>query len=561
LYFLSALVALWMVWFVIIPGRWIQLRDVAIATLVAAVPLAPTLGTYLTVHAAHGFVRSPVEAQAFSADLTSLLCAARETTIWGWLRVGCRPESELFPGLVLLGLVGVAVALLRREAAGGAASSRAMRGLRAFVGFVAVVGAAGVLSVAVLGPWRVEAAGLRLSASDLDKPLLLLALAGVAAIVLSRTAMTTLRQRSVAGFYLCAACVMWVLALGPTVIFMGVPRAVPGPFRFLFLLPGGGGLRAPARFWLMATLCLSIVAGLAASALLARRRPRAALGLSALLAIGLLSDGWSTITAAPAPGVFPDEGALRAQTVMALPIGNFQDFGPQFRAVVGGWRSVNGYSGYEPKHYEAVRQGARFELDGVFEPFRARGDLFVVVNTDQPRLIALVERQPGAVCIADRQGTRQYRLPRRTARAMDSVIAATRRVVAANASCPSAGAAIDGNPATAWVCGPQRGREWFVADLGEVVDRVSAIRYTMGQWYREFPRILAVETSIDGEMWEPAWDGDVIAPTIESGLLDPLMAPVTVPVAPRRARYVRLRQTGKDELNWVLPELAVLAGP
>jgi hypothetical protein len=208
-----------------------------------------------------------------------------------------------------------------------------------------------------------------------------------------------------------------------------------------------------------------------------------------------------------------------------------------------------------------VRQGARFELDGVFEPFRARGDLFVVVNTDQPRLMAMVERQPGAVCIADRQGTREYRLPRRTARAMDSAIAATRRIVAADASCPLAGAAIDGNPATTWVCGPQRGREWFVADLGEVVDRVSAIRYTMGESYRGFPRILAVETSIDGGRWEPAWDGDVIAPTIEGSLLDPLMAPVTVPFAPRRARYVRLRQTGKDEVNWVLPELAVLTFP
>src|SRR6185436_8653973 len=147
--------------------------------------------------------------------------------------------------------------------------------------------------------------------------------------------------------------------------------------------------------------------------LLARRRHGAAVLLTALLAIGLLSDGWSTIPAAPAPAAFPDEAALRGQTVLALPIGNFQDFGPQYRAIVGGWRSVNGYSGYEPKHYEAVRQGARFEVDGVFAPFRARGDLFVVVNTDQPRLMALVERQPGAVCIAERRGTREYRLPGR----------------------------------------------------------------------------------------------------------------------------------------------------
>jgi hypothetical protein len=250
---------------------------------------------------------------------------------------------------------------------------------------------------------------------------------------------------------------------------------------------------------------------------------------------------------------------LRGQTVLALPVGNFQDFGPQYRAIVGGWRSVNGYSGYEPKHYEAVRQGARFEVGGLFEPFRARGDLFVVVKTDQPRLMALVERQPGAERIADQQGVREYRLPRQPGHVASFITAAPVHVAGATASCASAGAAIDGNLATSWFCGPQRGSEWFVADLGAVVDDVSAVRYTMGESYREFPRELVVETSIDGETWEPASHGDVIAAAIEGSLLDPLTAPTTVAFGPRRARFVRLRQTGKDEVNWVLPELAVLA--
>src|SRR5688572_29305134 len=144
LFFLSALVALWTLWFVVVPRRWIQLRDITVATLVAAVPLAPTLGTYVAVHARHGFERSPVEAQTFSAELTSLLCAPRETAFWAWLRVGCRPESEIFPGLVLLVLVGVAIAALRREASAAPASAWAVRALRGFVAFVAVLGAAGV---------------------------------------------------------------------------------------------------------------------------------------------------------------------------------------------------------------------------------------------------------------------------------------------------------------------------------------------------------------------------------------------------------------------------------
>jgi hypothetical protein len=561
LYFLSALVALWALWFVILPGRWMQLRHITIATLVAAIPLAPMLGTYLTVHARHGFARSPVEAQAFSADLLSVLCAPIESAFWSWLRVGCRPEAVLFPGLALLVLVGIAVAAMRRDAASRPAGPRAVRLVRGVVGLVAAVGAAGALSVVLFGPWRLNLAGLRISASDVDRPVVILAVAGVVALALSRTALDAVHRQSVVGFYLCAAIVMWLFALGPTVMFRGVPRAVPGLFQLLFLLPGGGGVRAPARFWIMATLCLAIVAGFAASQLLARRRRRAALPLAALLAIGLVFDGWSTITAAPVPKALPDEAILRGHTVMVLPIGNLQDFGPQYRAVVGGFRSVNGYSGYEPKYYEGVRQGVRFEVNDVFEPYRAVDDLFVVVNLDQPRLMSLVERQTGAVVVAEGNGARQYRLPRRPAPAHAYAITAAVRIARATASCPSPEAALDGTPATRWVCGPQSGKEWFVADLGTVSDGVSAIRYTMGESYREFPRVLAVETSLDGQVWQPAWDGHVIAAMIAGALLDPRAAPTTVPFAPRPARYVRLRQTGQDnDVVWAMPELEILTG-
>lgn len=561
LYFLSALVALWALWFVIVPGRWIHLRDIAIATVVAAIPLAPTLAMYMTVHARHGFARSPVEAQVFSADLLSLLCAPIESTFWSWLRVGCRPEAVLFPGLALMVLVGIAIAALRRDAASRPAGPRAMRLIRGLVGLVAVGAAAGALSVVLFGPWRINIAGLRISASDVDKPVVIMAVAAVVALAVSRTAFDVVRRRSVPGFYLCAAIIMWLLSLGPIVMFRGVPRAVPGPFQLLFLLPGGGGVRAPARFWLMATLCLAIVAGVAASQLLARRRPRAALLLAALLSVGLVSDGWSTIAAVPVPQAFPDEAALRGHTVLALPVGHLQDFVPQFRAVAGGFRSVNGYSGYEPKYYEGVRQGARFEVNDVFDIYRATDDLFVVVNLDQPRLMSLVERQPGAILVAEGNGARQYRLPRRAGPARSYTISAPVRIARATASCQMPEAALDGNLATRWVCGPQSGKEWFVADLGAVSDRVSAIRYTMGESYREFPRVLVVDTSVDGQVWEPAWDGDVIAATIEGALLDPLTAPTTVPFAPRPARYVRLRQTGQDsDVVWAMPELEVLAG-
>jgi hypothetical protein len=560
LFFFSALVGLWVLWFVVAAGRWRALRDVAIATLGAAIPLAPTLATYLAVHARHGFERSAGEAQVFSADLTGLLCAPPETALWGWLQVGCRPESALFPGLVTAVLVGIAVWRLRALEPERRTSS-VVRLVRGLLAVAAAIAGLAVLSVAIAGPWRFEVAGLRVSASNIDKPLLIVFVAGLLLLVSSRNVRAAVRQRSTTGFYLGAALIMWLFALGPTVTFMGVARPIPGLYRVLMLLPGGGGLRAPGRFWLMATLCLAVVVGLVASELLARRRPRALL-LGALLAVGLIADGWATFPVAPAPVHYPDEEALRGQVVLQLPVGNLQDFAPQFLAVAGGWQSVNGYSGYEPRFYEALRQGSRFEVDSLFEPFRARGDFYVIVNADQPRLRALVERQPGAALVGDRAGVLQYRLPRLPRPAAVHAAAAPVPIVTASGSCAGTESkALDGNLDTRWVCGPQRGQEWFVADLGMPSDNVTAVRYMLGQHYREFPRVLVVDTSLDGVTWDAAWNGDVIAATIEGSLEEPLTAPATVWFPPRRARYIRLRQTGRDEeIHWSLPELAVLAG-
>ena len=340
------------------------------------------------------------------------------------------------------------------------------------------------------------------------------------AIVLSRSVIAAAKQQSVAGFYLFAALVMWMLALGPTVMFMGVPRACRDRSRLSSCCRAATACARRRRFWLMATLCLAIVAGLAASELLARRSRRAAMALTAVLAAGLLSDGWATIPAVPAPAAFPDQVALRGQTVLQLPVGDFHDFAPQFLAVAGGWRSVNGYSGYEPRFYEALRQGARFEVDGLFQPFRARGDLFVVVNDDQPRLRALVERQPGAVCIGDRNGH-----PAVPAAATDAGAhgARVRRRRCGSRASPRRVPRAPQRPSTGGSTRAGRvdrrtGDEWFQADLGAAADRVSAVRYSLGESYRDFPRALVVETSVDGQAWEPAWDGDVIAPTIEGSL-------------------------------------------
>ena len=98
----AVLVTCWLLWFVVASRRWRELAVIALTLAAATVPLLPIVAGYLTVHARHGFTRGFAEAALFSADLTSVLCASPLLTFWGWLRVGCNPESEIFPGLVLV---------------------------------------------------------------------------------------------------------------------------------------------------------------------------------------------------------------------------------------------------------------------------------------------------------------------------------------------------------------------------------------------------------------------------------------------------------------------------
>ena len=118
------------------------------------------------------------------------------------------------------------------------------------------------------------------------------------------------------GFYIFAAVLTWVLALGPMMTFMG-NRGFRGPYHLLMSLPGVDSLRVPARFWLMTTICLSVIAGLVVAEFM-RGRSRRTTAIAAVLAgIGVLSDGWiDRIRAADLPPPVPGAATLAGATVL-----------------------------------------------------------------------------------------------------------------------------------------------------------------------------------------------------------------------------------------------------
>jgi hypothetical protein len=561
----SFLVGLWTLWFVILSRKWHALAMIGLATVVAVLPLAPVLYRYTSVHSHFGFVRGYWEIRGFSADIAGVLCAPELLTFWGWVRVKCGPEGELFPGVALmllsiLGLVGMVVGSWRSESVD---SGTVVTWLRRVLLFIASVYTIVILVLLVSGPFMFELGALRVQASTFRKPVQVVTLTVLLALVLSPGVRAMVRQSRTMWFYLLAAVMTWALALGPMTTFMGDP-GIPGPYHLLMSLPGVDALRVPARFWLMTTICLSALAGLVVSEFMrGRTRRTVAIGV-VIVGLAVLSDGWiDRIRAAELPPGVPGADRLAGATVLEAPPDLvFRDIQSVFRAVNGGWRTVNGYSGWGPSYYSALIGAARAESDGMLTPFQRLGELFVVVAQDAPRLRALVEQQPGATRVAGDNALIVYRLPARHGGGLPRPAGQQLQPRELRSACASEilSKAIDRDETSIWQCALWDERQALTIDLGEV-RTVGSVVNDLGAFSWLFPAALAVETSEDGTSWNPAWSGTVLERTILAAMDDPKRLRIVVGFPPRQARYVRMRAaSGGNDAPWTIAELEVWSG-
>jgi hypothetical protein len=155
-------------------------------------------------------------------------------------------------------------------------------------------------------------------------------------------------DRSLLAFYTIATLAAMVLAMGPLPRAFGVGLLPSGPYAWLMtIVPGINGVRVPARFTLLAMLCLAIATAL----MLARvRLNRVALSAIALLA---LLDTWPKPIEQPTLPPLVDRHVLTPQAVavLELPTGGFQEYTALYRAMFHGHPVVNGTSGYTPASY------------------------------------------------------------------------------------------------------------------------------------------------------------------------------------------------------------------
>lgn len=558
LVFFSVLVGVWGLWFVVAQRRWRDLIAIAVATAVAAIPLAPILLRYVHAHDYYGMVRSLEEIKFFSADMAAVGCAPDLLSVWGWLKFGCRAEGELFPGIALLVLFVAAAIAVFRTGGPTAPASRPVRILSRLLMAVGLIYLAIALSVWWLGPWTYALGPLKASSSSIAKPLMVSLCSFLLAVVIPPGARMAARRASVTSFYVLSAIVMWLLALGPRLRFLDKSIGYDGPYDWVMLIPGADGLRVPARFWMMAVLCLSVVAGLFIADVLKRLRGSLAMAFVPLVAVFVLADGWvNAIPTQPVPDNVPNPSALVGRTVLDLPAGDYPDIASQYRGVIGGWRTVNGYSGYAPNYYGILIEAANQHVTDLFAPLQTMGELDVVVKHDADEFQALIRNQPGVTITGEDRHFTQFRLPAKPARAQGS----GRRVPIASIGsiCASSGLAraIDRDLKTNWLCGPGISEQQLLIDLGSEQTAGGLVHHE-GKFTGDFPREMTIETSVDGRAWTPAWRGNAWGVALLAAMKSPTTLEMWFPFEPRPARYLRLtRPAQQQEYYWNIAELEV----
>ena len=559
MFFLSVLLLLWAVWFV--PGRWSSkaITTAALSFGVAALLIAPILRDYQVIlRDTYGFSRSIDEIRIFSADVAGLLLAPEDLLLWGWVHVIQRPESSLFPGLAIVLLAGYALVRAKPWRVPATESS----GLRRFRAALTVILIALMIAAALpiaYGTWRLTLGGVRLmSIGSADKPMALAVAAALALVASLPRVRAAIRGRSALAFYLLAAVAMWMLALGPEPTIMGRPALSQAPYGLLMWLPGFDGLRVPARFWMMALACLSVVAAFAVNRLEERTRRI----VMTIAAAGLLLDGWPRtfiVLAAPPARPAPSGVATR----LDLPVTDDTGAEALYQQTLDLVPLHNGFSGYFAPHYYALRTLLEARDPRVLHVLAGAGPLGIVVHHagDQDGAIRrYVLAHPGASLVRTESDWSSYRIPADASPPlMPDRTGSPLKIVSLSTfpSPPHAGRALDGDLATRWSGGVQQQSAEATIEL-ERTTHVGQVVIDLGGFVTDFPARLRIEVSADGVVWETAWTGDTALHAYYGAVRHPREMPLVFPLDRDGVRFIRLRQTGFGSHDWSIPELHVL---
>ena len=560
LFYLSVLLGLWLLWFAVGRMRWLDFAKIIVAWGVAAIAYAPIAWGYMQYQRAYGLRRWPDEIESFSADVASLLSASGNLYVWGWLNVFDRPESNLFPGAALIVVLAAGVIM-----AWSAAAHETVRRLRAARILLALAAVFALVAASPwwFGAWKLEVAGIRLlSVGTPRKPFSVALLLAIVALAMHPSIRAGWRRRSALAFYTIAAVVMWIFSLGPSPTLMGKPLVYKAPYAWLMLVPGVEGVRVPARFWVLASMCLAVAGALAVRHVVARW-PRARPAFVAVFCALLLIEAWPEPIRLPAPPA-ARPALTRAVARLDLPLGPVPDVKALYRAIEHERPLFNGYSGYFAPHYGALQDLVRRQNGEVLTHLASFGAIEIQIDhSEDPRGVwrGYIATHPNVETVLQDAEHSVYRIPRNTTKIAARTFSGKPlpvSSVAASVQQDRVAHMLDGDLISRWdTGGPQDASNEVTIDLG-AVRQLDGIELQIGGYLADFPRMLVVELSSDGAQWSPAWSGETALLAFAAALDAPLTVPLRIPLEARSGRHLRLRQTSEDDVYyWSIAELIV----
>jgi hypothetical protein len=357
--------------------------------------------------------------------------------------------------------------------------------------------------------------------------------------------------RSPAGFYAVAALACWLLSLGPWPAFRGHQVGVPGPYALLMWTPGFSGVRVPARFWMLAILCLTIVASLAIARL---RGTGARRVLICAAIIGVLADGWPReFVLASAPAIRRTDAGAAARLVLPVPE-------TEAEAMLGGLAVdtpvFNGYSGYVAPQHHALIDLLEREDPAILDRIAAAQTIEVVVEhrlDSDRRWRRFLETYPAATVIGDAPDWSAYLIRPTGAIAPPGPDGRPSEIarVSTTTNSPDINAIVDGDLDTRWNAASQQGGETIDIELRDTV-AARWVVLALGVYASQYPRALAIMASADGTNWRTMPARDPALATYDAAIRDPRRVPLAFPLDGDPVRSTRCVSSGSVNPRTIL---------
>jgi hypothetical protein len=412
------------------------------------------------------------------------------------------------------------------------------------------------------GPFRIEIGDvLLLSVTSPEKPVSLAVLCFVAAALLHPAVRFAWSRQSTLAFYVLAAGLMWLMALGPEPTLMNVPALYKAPYAWLLMLPGADGIRVPVRFWMLAALCLAVAAALGLR-LMMQRFPRAPRWLPAIAAAGVLIDGWpQPFPMAQVPDARPTHTSAAVR--LDLPVSTHHDPIALYRSIQHRRPIINGYSGYFPPHYWVMSQLVKMHDPDVLTQLSAVGSLEIMVEHEldpDGAWRAFVAGTPSARLVQTAADYTTYEMPQHAGSfpvQRGSPLPIT--VSDASVNLHLGPSVHDGDLLTRWFVEHGEARAQAITIALSEPTEVKGIEILQGGYSADFPDELLIEVSSDSHSWIAVWRGPTAGLVLAGALKRPRHVPISIPLPSHAARFVRLTNMRPDpKRDWSVAELRVL---